>query len=417
VTTAPAGNTQAHPFWQAADLPDSQVGWIARAAEVGAVLTADAAARDRAGEAPAAEVALLKDSGLVTLLGPREAAGGGANWATAYMVTREVAKADASIAMLLGYHYLWVWLPRMWATREQWQRMEADSARRKLFWAAAVNPRDNDVLVVDAGDHLLFTGIKRFSTGARVADWLLLEGVLADADGKPTEQRVFGLTPADRPQIVRSADWDNVGMRLTESGSVELRGVPVPWSDALGYTGKTQEVTVYASLTTLVHQLVFVNLYLGIAQGALAAAAQYTRTHTRPWPNAVSVDSATEDPYILAAYGQMGTETMATEALTDRAVREIQEVHDDPGALTERRRGELMALVMAAKVQASQAGLDVTNRIFEVTGSRATASRHGLDRYWRDLRTHTLHDPLAYKLREIGDFVLNDRIPEPGWYS
>lgn len=249
------------------------------------------------------------------------------------------------------------------------------------------------MLVTDAGDHLRFTGVKRFSTGARVADWL------------------------DRPEIVRNADWDNMGMRLTESGSVELRGVPVPWSDALGYTGKTQEVTLYGSLTRLVHQLVFVNLYLGIAQGALAAAEEYTRTHTRPWPNAVGVDRAAGDPYVLAAYGQMGAEMMVTEAITDRAVREIQEVHDDPGALTERRRGELMALVTAAKIQASQVGLNVVNWIFEVTGSRATASSYGFDRYWRDLRTHTLHDPMAYKLRELGEFVLNDRIPEPGWYS
>lgn len=396
MTTVPRRAPEATPSWPAPDLPDSQAGWIARAAEVGAVLADGATARDRAGQAPTAELALLKDSGLITLLGPREAGGGGANWAAAYAVTRELAKYDASIAMLLGYHYLWVWLPRMWATQEQRQRMEADSARRKLFWAAAVNPRDNDVLVTDAGDQLLFTGIKRFSTGARVADWLVLEGVLTDADGKPTEQRVFGLTPADRPEIVRNSDWDNMGMRLTESGSVELRGVPVPWSDALGYTGKTQEVTLYASLTTLVHQ---------------------PRTHTRPWLNAVGVDRAAGDPYVLAAYGQMGAEMMATEALTDRAVRQIQEVHDDPGALTERSRGKLMALVMAAKIQASQAGLNVVNRIFEVAGSRATARSYGFDRYWRDLRTHTLHDPLAYKLRELGEFVLNDRIPEPGWYS
>ena len=409
--------TQSSASWADTGRPASHDQWLARAAEVGALLATDVAARDRAGEAPVAEVSLLKDSGLVTLLGPAAHGGGGANWATAYAVTREIAKHDASVAMLLSYHYLWVWLPRMWATPQQCQRMEAESARRRLFWAAAINPRDNDVLVFDAGDHLVFSGLKRFSTGARVADSLVLEGVLTDGDGKPTEQRVFGITPADAPGVVRNADWDNMGMRLTESGSVELRDVKVPWDDALGYTGKTQQVTQYSGLTVLAHQLVFVNLYLGIAQGALAAAGAYTRGQTRPWLSADGIDSAAEDPYILATYGQLGTAVMATEALTDRAVREIQEIHDDPGALTERRRGELMTLVAAAKIQASQAGLDVTSRIFEVTGSRATTARLGLDRYWRDLRTHTLHDPIAYKLREVGDFVLNDRIPEPGWYS
>ena len=53
----------------------------------------------------------------------------------------------------------------------------------------------------------------------------------------------------------------------------------------------------------------------------------------------------------------------------------------------------------------------MTNRIFEVTGARSTASKVGLDLYWRNARTHTLHDPVAYKLREVGDFYLNDKIP------
>ena len=41
----------------------------------------------------------------------------------------------------------------------------------------------------------------------------------------------------------------------------------------------------------------------------------------------------------------------------------------------------------------------------------------GLDRYWRDIRTHTLHDPVAYKRREVGRWVLEGELPEPTWYS
>ena len=58
----------------------------------------------RAGATPYAEVQLLKDSGLVTLLGPAEHGGAGQEWPTAYRVIREVAKADGSIGQLLGYH-------------------------------------------------------------------------------------------------------------------------------------------------------------------------------------------------------------------------------------------------------------------------------------------------------------------------
>ena len=74
-------------------------------------------------------------------------------------------------------------------------------------------------------------------------------------------------------------------------------------------------------------------------------------------------------------------------------------------------------LVSAAKVIATRASLDATSRIFDVTGARATASSVGLDRFWRDIRTHSLHDSVAYKVREVGIFFLRDDIPEPTWYT
>ncbi|MCC5656840.1 hypothetical protein LC608_07530 [Nostoc sp. XA010] len=52
-----------------------------------------------------------------------------------------------------------------------------------------------------------------------------------------------------------------------------------------------------------------------------------------------------------------------------------------------------------------------------VTGTRATATKYGFDRYWRDLRTFTLHDPVDYKLRAIGDWVLNEQLPVITQYS
>ena len=34
---------------------------------------------------------------------------------------------------------------------------------------------------------------------------------------------------------VRQHNWDNIGLRLTESGSVKIDHVEVPWADALGW--------------------------------------------------------------------------------------------------------------------------------------------------------------------------------------
>ncbi|GAB07968.1 alkylation response protein AidB-like acyl-CoA dehydrogenase [Gordonia amarae] len=48
---------------------------------------------------------------------------------------------------------------------------------------------------------------------------------------------------------------------------------------------------------------------------------------------------------------------------------------------------------------------------------RATTAAYGFDRHWRNLRTHTVHDPVVYKAREIGDWILNERVPQFTLYS
>lgn len=93
--------------WQSAAKPDSPAAWVKRAAEVAEILNIDAVERDYENKTPFAEVKLLKDAGLVNILGPREYGGGGETWQTSYQITTEVAKADGSIGHLLGNHYSW----------------------------------------------------------------------------------------------------------------------------------------------------------------------------------------------------------------------------------------------------------------------------------------------------------------------
>ncbi|AJP05065.1 monooxygenase [Streptomyces cyaneogriseus subsp. noncyanogenus] len=397
--------------WKTAPAPGDADGWIARAAEVAALLASDAAARDKAAATPHAEVRLLKESGLVTLLGPVEHGGAGQNWTTAYRVVREVAKADGSIGQLLGYHYLWNWAARLVGTREQWEQVEAEAARNQWFFGGAVNPRDDDVVVRDEGDTLTFTGRKSFSTGSKVSDVTVLEGVL-----EGTDDHVFAIVPSDSEGLTFHDDWDNIGQRLTESGGVTLDAVRVPWPAAAGYVDKRFRPRVYNTLNVPTIQLVFVNFYLGIAAGALETAAAYTRTRTRPWLHG-GYERAVDEPYVVDTYGDLTAKLWAVEALADVVAAEGQKLHDDPDAVTERARGEFEIRVAAVKARATDVALEVTSRIFEVTGARATASAEGLDRFWRNVRTHTLHDPVAYKRREVGRHVLTGELPEPTWYS
>jgi alkylation response protein AidB-like acyl-CoA dehydrogenase len=69
--------------------------------------------------------------------------------------------------------------------------------------------------------------------------------------------------------------------------------------------------------------------------------------------------------------------------------------------------------VAEAKVLAHRAGVAVTSEVFELTGPGATSAKLGLDRFWRNARVHTLHDPIDLKLRDIGHFHLQGRLPPP----
>lgn len=398
--------------WKTGPAPRTAQEWIARADEVAAVLATDAAERDRAGATPYAEVQLLKDSGLVTLLGPTEHGGAGQDWPTAYRVVREVAKADGSIGQLLGYHYLWNWAARLVGTREQWEHVEAEAARGRWFFGGAVNPRDKDVVVTEDGDDLVFTGRKSFSTGSKVSDVTVLEGVL-----EGTDSHVFAIVPSDSEGLTFHDDWDNIGQRLTESGGVTLDGVRTPWSSAAKL--RRQGVPApHVQHPQRPHHPTRLRQLLPRHRGfyALETAATYTRTKSRPWLHG-GHERAVDEPYVIDVYGDLTAKLWAVEALADTVAAEGQRLHDDPDAVTEKTRGDFEVRVAAVKARATDVALEIANSVFEVTGARSTATSEGLDRFWRDIRTHTLHDPVAYKRREVGRWVLEGELPEPTWYS
>lgn len=169
-------------------------------------------------------------------------------------------------------------------------------------------------------------------------------------------------------------------------------------------------------------QLVFSNFYIGIALGALDFAAKYTVTHTRAWPyGGDNKEKATDEFYILERYGNFHAHLAAAEALADKAGLAVANIYttktDNRSSLTPQERGEVAEIVASVKVVATDTALKVTSGVFEVTGAKATSRKVSLDRFWRDVRTHTLHDPVSYKNRELGRYRLLQEIPEPTWYT
>ncbi|MDJ0108095.1 SfnB family sulfur acquisition oxidoreductase, partial [Rhodococcus erythropolis] len=57
------------------------------------------------------------------------------------------------------------------------------------------------------------------------------------------------------------------------------------------------------------------------------------------------------------------------------------------------------------------ASLAATSTLFEIGGTRSAGESANLSRFWRDARTHTLHDPTRWKVQHIGRWTLSGTIP------
>ena len=385
--------------------PGVDAAWVGVARDVAARLAADALERDRAGAEPLAEAALLRAAGLPALLHPAQDGGGGATWATALRVVREVAAGDGSIGQLLGYSYVnsanLVWVADE-AARRRWV---PPSARGRWLWGDAVNPIDPDLRLTPdpqvSGGYRL-DGTKSFSTGGSTGDAVVVTGLTSD-----TGSLLLVVVTGGQDGVVPGGDWDNLGQRLSASGSLTFTDVAVPPDAVLGALDRAD---AQGTLITPVIQAVFASFYLGITRGALATAAEYTRTTTRPWVVS-DVTDARQDPYVLATYGRLVARLSAAEALADAVGAHLDSVVEAGPALTWEARGELAEQVAALKVVSSDLAVEATSAVFEVTGARASSNRVGLDRFWRNARTHTLHDPVQHKAREVGDHFLNGTHP------
>lgn len=165
-------------------------------------------------------------------------------------------------------------------------------------------------------------------------------------------------------------------------------------------------------------QLVFTNFYLGIAQGALGTASSYTRQRTRAWHYATDQKaSASEEFHVLETHGDLQSKLWAAQAPAERAASLIEAINAHAETVTAAERGEAAVVVAAAEQRAIDVGLEIGTRVFEVTGARTTANSVGPDLAWRNIRTHSLHDPVAHKRAEVGRWTLLGEVPEPTWYT
>ncbi|PLZ04196.1 acyl-CoA dehydrogenase [Burkholderia sp. WAC0059] len=379
----------------------------ARLAGLVAALRESAARRDRAGGHAAHEKKLIADAGLLTLSVPREYGGAGANWSELFGVVRALARADGALGHLLGFQYLQIASVDLWGDAAQRARYLRGTVDGGWWWGNAVNPLDTRLVAHATPDGgLRLDGRKGFCSGTFGSQMMTISAH-DEASGEP----VFAVVPTARAGITVHDDWDPIGQRQTDSGTVSFDGVTVRPDEVLHRPEHPR-----TTLRTLVAQLVLVNLFVGLAEGALEEARAWVVEHGRPWVNS-GIERATDDPYMLQRFGEMRVKALSASALAGRAVSMLENAWGEGERLSASARAEVALAVSEAKIVAHRAALDLGEQLFDACGARATAAALALDRFWRNARVHTLHDSLDYRVRAVGRYALTGDLPEPTLYT
>ena len=151
---------------------------------------------------------------------------------------------------------------------------------------------------------------------------------------------------------------------------------------------------------------------IGIARAALEDGAEFVRTRSRPWKEALDagIERADEEPHIVRRFGELTARLYAVEALLARGTAVIDAAYAAPEVARD-AAAEATLTVAAAKALAQEYAVEIASGIFELTGTSGTDGAVNLDRHWRNVRVHSLHDPARWKYVHLGNRTLHGTRP------
>ncbi len=374
----------------------------AEAIEVATRLAAEfaqgASERDRKRRWPVAELDTYSQSGLWSLNVPKKFGGPELSYATISKVIVIISAADPSIGQITQNHLGVVAAIRTTSDEAQ-QRLLFDEVLKGTRFGNAFSEfgskraTEFETKWVDAGDHVLVTGRKFYSSGALLAH--LVPIVAVDDQG----QAWYAIADRDAEGLTVIDDWSAFGQRTTLSGTVLLQDVKVPKTHLVpGYKGFNKPTA-----DGPIFQIIQAAVDTGIAKNALEDTISFVKSSSRPWVDS-GLEQASQDPYTIQAIGDLTIRLHATEALLERAGYAIDRAVENPTAETV---AAAQLAVAEAKVLSTEVALAATNKLFELGGTRSTLEAHNFDRHWRNARTHTLHDPVRWKYAIVGNHALN----------
>ncbi|MGD8416952.1 MAG: hypothetical protein PVH91_07840 [Pseudomonadales bacterium] len=260
----------------------------------------------------------------------------------------------------------------------------------------------------------LLSGDWPYSTGTDFCAWVILGGMVTDADGNlprgRPDVRHFMLPRGDY-EIVDDS-WNVMGLKGTGSKNVRMQNVFVPdyrvsesWKVTEGiYAAERRPGSpLYAMMFGIMFPAAIAAGTLGIAEGALRMQHRYMEARV-----SVSGSVAKTDPTYLSALAVAEADLAASKCHLKSLVSELYDYVSHGHSITPEQRLKFRR----DQVRASDRVFESIAPLARLAGSAGVQEANDLERWWRDLQTAITHicnvrdsAYIAWGLKEFGGDV------------
>lgn len=382
-------------------------------ADLLAGISAGAKDRDLNDENPFDQVAALKRAGFGRLRLPESLGGLGLTVPQLFSAIIDAGRADPIVAHIFRTHF-WFVEERLRSYRatpddpsvRRWLDLITDG---KIFGNAFSEKGGlavgslvfNTRLRPDEAGDLRLDGEKYYSTGTLFSDFLTVTAT-TDHDSVATV-----VVPADRDGVRLFDDWDGFGQRRTGTGTTTFDGVAVAPGEVLAdlsYGAAPEPSVQYTFLQLYIHAVV-----AGILADVVDDGVELLRSRERNFSHAIG-EQPSDDPLLQRQLGELAaTASIARAAVLDAAAAlgAATESAADSGVPDAALAEHAQLQAAKVKVHLDRVAPEGATRLLELGGASAASRQRNLDRHWRNIRTITLHNPVAYKARVIGEHLLH----------
>ena len=161
---------------------------------------------------------------------------------------------------------------------------------------------------------------------------------------------------------------------------------------------------------TAFYQVVHLATLAGIAHGAVDTFSEEVRKRTRIFSHG-NADLVRHDAQILQVIGKASSQAYASESIALRAAEALDQAYYSHFSFDEiliTKTNDQAELESAqGQVVIADLVLNLTTELFNALSASASTTEKQLDRFWRNARVVSSHNPLIYKQKVVGDWIVN----------